>query len=235
MGFRMILGDLLRGLTQIFDPAFRGVLWKALGLTILLLWGAYAVLAYGLVALVPETWNLPFGLEVGTGLFTFAALLGVFGLSFILMFPVAALFVGLFLDEIAAAVESRHYPSLPPVEGLPLSAAMPDALRFLGLVCLANVLALALYLALPPLAPVIFVAVNGWLIGQEYFMLAAARRCGRDQARALARANRTPLWIGGMALALPMSVPLLNLIVPLWGAAGFTHAFHRLSRGQPSP
>ena len=30
-------------------------------------------------------------------------------------------------------------------------------------------------------------------------------------------------------MAMPLSIPLLNLIIPILGAAAFTHLYHRIS------
>ena len=50
-----------------------------------------------------------------------------------------------------------------------------------------------------------------------------------DKASALRRKNAARIWIAGIAMAIPMSVPVLNLIVPVLGVAVFTHQFHRLA------
>ncbi len=33
----------------------------------------------------------------------------------------------------------------------------------------------------------------------------------------------------GCLMAVPLSVPLVNLLIPILGAASFTHMFHRLA------
>ena len=38
------------------------------------------------------------------------------------------------------------------------------------------------------------------------------------------------LWLAGTAMVVPMSVPVLNLVVPIIGVAVFTHQFQRLAR-----
>ncbi|MDW4551099.1 hypothetical protein R5H32_17185 [Defluviimonas sp. D31] len=38
------------------------------------------------------------------------------------------------------------------------------------------------------------------------------------------------LWVAGMMMAAPLSLPLVNLVVPVLGPATVTHLFHRLSR-----
>jgi len=213
-----LLGDLARAVGQMADPRFRRVLWRGLGLAAVLLVVFHALFWWGLTRL---SWG---GFLFGWGS---VLLLGV--ASVFLMIPVAAAIVSLFLDEVAAAVEAECYPGLPAVQGPGLGAGLADAARFLGLLVLANGLAFALYLMLPPLAPVIFFALNGFLLGREYFQVAAARRLGREGAAALRRHHRGEIWLAGCLMALPLSVPLLNLVVPVLGAAAFTHTFHRLA------
>jgi uncharacterized protein involved in cysteine biosynthesis len=52
----------------------------------------------------------------------------------------------------------------------------------------------------------------------------------RADARALARHHRGTIWLAGCLMALPLLVPVVNLLVPVLGAATFTHLFHKLSR-----
>lgn len=211
-------GDLARALGQMADPRFRRVLWRGLGLAAVLLVAFDALFWWGLTGL---GWG---GFLLGWGSVLLLGIASVF-----LMIPVAAAIVSLFLDEVAAAVEAEHYPGLPPVQDPGLGAAIVDSTRFLGVLVLANCLAFALYLMLPPLAPVIFFGLNGFLLGREYFQVAAARRLGHQAAARLRRRHRGEIWLAGCLMALPLSVPLLNLVVPVLGAAVFTHTVHRLA------
>ena len=181
--------DLGRALAQFGDPRFRRVLWRALGLTVVALaavtWAVLLLLGW----LLPESVTLPW---IGpVGFLDEVAFWGALGLmlvlSVVLMVPAAAAVVGFFLDEVAAAVEARYYPALPPAVEMGLGEQVAEAARFFGLVVLVNAVALAIYLAVPPLAPFVFWLVNGFLLGREYFGLVATRRLGRagsDAARA---------------------------------------------------
>ncbi|HMR62042.1 EI24 domain-containing protein, partial [Amaricoccus sp.] len=153
-------------------------------------------------------------------------------LSVVLMVPTAAAVVGFFLEEVADAVEAEHYPGLAPAAGPGLSAQIGDALRFFALVVAVNLAALVVYLLLPPVAPFVFWLINGFLLGREYFQLVAMRRLGPEGAARLRRANAGRIWLAGTAMAVPLSVPVLNLLVPILGVAVFTHQFHRLA---PAP
>jgi uncharacterized protein involved in cysteine biosynthesis len=153
-------------------------------------------------------------------------------LSIFLMVPVASVVTSLFLEDVAQAVEDRHYPGLPPVERLGFQQSLLDSLNFLGLLIGANFVALLLFIFFTPLAPFIFLALNGFLLGREYYQIAAMRRLGRRGAKESFRAHVLPITVAGMLMTIPLMMPLLNLIIPILGAATFTHLFHRL--GSPS-
>lgn len=228
----MILSDFSKALAQMADLGFIGVLMRSLGLTVLLLIAAYVVAFNAVLALVPETLTL-FGYSLALPALTFSigAVIALMFASPFLMFPVAALFVGLFLDRIVDAVERRHYPRLANRDGQPLGAALADGLRFLCLFLLFNGIALILYLMMPPMAPIIFWLVNGLLLGLEYFQTVAVRRLDRQGAKRLRRRNFPEIWLAGTLVAVPLSIPLLNLLIPILAVASFTHMFHRLSAG----
>jgi uncharacterized protein involved in cysteine biosynthesis len=37
------------------------------------------------------------------------------------------------------------------------------------------------------------------------------------------------VWLAGILMAAPLSIPLVNLVIPVLGVATFTHLFHRLA------
>ncbi|MCU0802776.1 MAG: EI24 domain-containing protein [Rhodobacteraceae bacterium] len=226
----MIWGCFTKAVGQIGDRRFLRVTALGLLLTLALLVGVYAASLWLIDRLVPDSVHIPFvgpvgGLETLLGI---GSILLMFGLSVFLMVPVASAFSGLFLDTVAQAVEDRHYPALPPVTPLPLLDTAIGALNFFGLVMLINLVALVAYAFAGPLAPVAFWVLNGYLLGREYFTMAAERRLPRDAARALRRQHAGTVWMAGILMAAPLSVPLLNLLIPVLGAATFTHLFHRL-------
>lgn len=225
-----LLGDFQKSVAQASDGRFWGVLGKALALTVALLVGVSIAFAWFLGLLLPDTVTLPWLGEVTflDNLATLAAIPLLLIGSVFLMIPVAAAFVGIFLDEISGAVEARHYPHVPPVKPLPISEAILDALRFAGVFVLVNGVALIIYFVFAPLAPVIFWIVNGYLLGREYFLQVALRRLPRKEAYALRTRHRFRIWMAGILMAIPLTVPILNLIVPILGVATFTHQFHRL-------
>jgi len=226
----MILSCFLKALGQIGDPRFRKVLLLGVGLTLALLVAAYAGLLLVIEWLTGEATTLPVVGEVAWvgDLLSFGSLLLMIVLSAFLMVPVASAITSLFLDEVAQAVEDRHYTHLPPARPTPLGEAIRDTVNFLGIIIGANLAALVLYVIFAPAAPVIFYALNGYLLGMEYFTLAAIRRVGRVEAKKMRRRHLLTIWIAGVLMALPLTVPLVNLFIPILGAATFTHLYHRV-------
>ena len=231
----MILSDFLKSVAQFDDPKFRRVLWRGMGLTIALLIAACLLVNFGINQLLSSAWAanligdqswLGALINIGGALFTIA-------LSIWLMVPVTSAIIALFLDEVAQAVEARHYPHLPKQTATKLQDQILVGIRFLGILLLANIGALILSMIVPLLAPFVFWATNGYLMGREYFQMAAMRRLPRAQAQELFQRHQGSIWTAGVLMAIPMSIPLVGLFIPILGAATFTHQFERL-RALPS-
>lgn len=224
----MIPASFLAAIGQMGAPRFRWVLAQGVGLTVMLLAALYALIFFGVQWLLPDVVSIPFVGEVRfvEQLVSWGSLILMMVLSVFLMVPVASAFTGLFLDDVADAVEAKHYPSLPPAPRIPLGENIRESLGFLGVIIVANIAALVLYFT--PLAPFVFYGLNGFLLGREYYRMIAVRRLGRAGARAAFRGNLLTIWVAGALMAVPLTVPVINLLVPILGAATFTHLFHRL-------
>ncbi|QFU07363.1 CysZ-like protein [Rhodobacteraceae bacterium THAF1] len=231
------LGDIARAIAQLSDPAFQRVLWTGIGLTVLLLVGLGAATVWGLNWLLPDTVSLPFIGTIGwlDDIASGLSVVGLMILSVFLMMPVASVFTGFLLDDVTDAVEAKHYPNLTPAPRLSIIESIRDGAGFLGVLIAANLMALIAYLIVPPFAPFIFYALNGFLLGREYIQLIATRRLGPEGAAALRARHPFRIWAAGCLMAVPLTIPIVNLTVPLLGAASFTHLFHRIApRGATS-
>lgn len=225
----MIFACFAAALGQLPDPRFLRVVVQGVGLALGLLVAVYLGLL-GLVEwVVPGQISLPFlgpigglGVAAGVGLGVVMLVASVF-----LMLPVAAAFSAMFLDQVADAVEALHYPGQA-ARPLGLWAGLADGVALAALMGLVNLVAFGFSFVLGPFAPMLFWAVNGWFLGREYFKLAALRHLPRDQTQALLRRNAGRVWLAGTLMAAPLSFPLLSLVVPVLGAATFTHLFQRL-------
>ncbi|MDQ2064805.1 EI24 domain-containing protein [Xinfangfangia sp. CPCC 101601] len=230
-----MLGAFFKALGQMGDRRFLLVLLAGIAGAFALLFGVYALLVWGLQSLTPEAINLPWIGEIQSvhSILGWASLLVMLGLSIFLMVPVAGAFISLFTETVARAVEAKHYPMLPPAQGASFGASMIETVNLLGLLLLVNLLAFLILLPLTgPFYPVIFWAVNGLLLGREFFMSVAMRRLPKAEAAAMRKKNAARIWLAGTLMAVPLSVPVLNLLVPVLGVATFTHLFQSLRSAQ---
>lgn len=230
----MILTAFFDALGQLSDRRFRKVVWLGLALTVALLIAATSGFVWFVGWLVSDGVSLPWFGEITwlDDVITWGSFFLFFVLSIFLMMPVASAITSMFLDEVAQAVEDRHYAHLPPASGVSFGDALVDTINFLGVLIAANIVALIVYLFFLPAALFIFWALNGFLLGREYFTLVAIRRVGRVEAKRLRSKHSGTIWMAGILMAMPLSVPLVNLFVPIIGAATFTHIYHRLTKAE---
>ncbi len=212
-----MLKSAFRALGDLFSPEFRSVLFKALGLTIALFIAVLIIAEMLIASFTHFSWPWADRLvEVGTGL----ALLVAF---FFLMSPVTAAFAGLFLDQIAERVEERHYPLDPRGTALPASRAMLISIQFFIVVLVVNLAVLPMVFF--GVGAFVLVAANAYLIGREYFEMVAMRHMPLEEARMLRKENSPTVFIAALLPAFMTIVPFLNLAVPLFSTAYFTHLF----------
>jgi uncharacterized protein involved in cysteine biosynthesis len=232
----MILRAFLASLAQLSDRRFLAVLGLGVGLTTGLLVAAYLGFVTLIGWVLPDSFSLPWIGDIAWAetAISWAAVPLFLILSVFLMVPVASAFMGIFLEQVADAVEDVHYPALPPARAVGILEGMADAARFLGLVIAVNLLALVAYVIFAPIAPILFWIVNGFLLGREYGQLVALRRTDAAGARAFRRRNSGVLFVAGVLMAVPLTIPVVNLLVPILGAASFTHLYHMLTAARPA-
>ncbi|AUH35473.1 hypothetical protein CUV01_14645 [Paracoccus tegillarcae] len=221
MGWRA----LARGWADLLRPRILNLLLIGVGLTIALFIALQAGVFALVRALTPGQFSLPWIGTVDVGNALSWGSLALFPLmGFFLMGPVAAAFSGLFAERVSDQVEEIHYPknrgqSIDFMDGLLESVAVVAAM--LG-VLLLTLLATPF---LGPFAPLLFYTANGWLLGREFFQMAARRHLHEPQATALRKANATQITLAGIAIAVLLTIPVLNIAVPVLAAAVFTHLF----------
>ncbi len=233
----MIFDAFFKALRQLTDTRFIGVLGIGIGLTVGLLVAFYVAFAVFIGWLLPDTFSLPWIGEIAwvDNALTIAGIPLMLILSIFLMVPVSCAFMGIFLDRVAEAVEDRHYPGLAPARALSAGEAVADVAKFLGVLTIVNVFALILYLLFAPIAPILFWVLNGILLGREYGQMVALRRNDPAGAAAFRRENRPTLFAAGVLMAVPLTIPVVNILVPILGAATFTHLYHLLSAARSTP
>ncbi|OYT95158.1 MAG: hypothetical protein CFE49_14280, partial [Pseudomonas sp. PGPPP3] len=143
-----------------------------------------------------------------------------------LLFRVVALAVlQFFADEIVAAVEARHYPTLAATaRPLPFRRDLANSLKGLGRTVGYTLLALPVagLLAFTAIGPaLVLLSVNAVLLGRELTDMAWLRHCRGEEANSPVPRHERALL--GAVVAGLMLVPLVNLVAPIIGAAAGTH------------
>ncbi len=230
----MIFSSASSALSDLFRPEFRSAFWKTVGLTVVALIGLWFAVSWGFATLA-----LPFFEALIPDLPDWTAWIGTFGgvlagialaagLAFLIA-PVSAAIAGLFLDDVADAVEKTHYPHERPGRAMPLLPALWHSAKFLGIVLLGNLFALMLLL-IPGVNLIAFFVVNGYLLGREYFEFAAMRILGEAEGKALRRRHSGTVLGAGLVLAGFLAIPFLNLLTPLFAAAMMVHLARAITR-----
>lgn len=219
-----MFASLGRALMFFFDPALFGIVLKALLLT-LVLFVALLVGAEYALHLLP-TLGSP---VVNHALELLAPIILIMGL-FAAGAPVAAVFASLYLDKVADAIEARSYASDPKASGMSIAAGLGAGARLMGVVLVADLLLLPAGVFLPGAGQILTIMVNGFLLGREYFELAALRHISRNAAEALRKRNAARIFGGGLIISVLTAVPFADLFAPLFGAALMVHLYQRVAR-----
>lgn len=222
---------LAKALSQLFTAPLRAVLFKAVGLALVMIviigillqrlfsalaenGASWAEATYG--ATPHSAWHIlvwVLSIMAGFGIVTGA----------VFLMPAVTAFVGsFFVDEVADAVEREHYPAEPQGRALPFVRAVVEGVKtaLLALVVYFCALPFVLFAGFGFL--ILFVA-NAYLLGREYFELAAMRFRTPDEAKALRRQNAGYIFIAGIPIAVFVSIPFVNLATPIFAMAYMVH------------
>jgi CysZ protein len=236
-----MLDAAVKALSQILSPPMRSILWRSIGLALVLI----VVLAIGLQRLLSwfavsgEVWaeamlgpNFHTLLNVVAWIVSIAAGLGVvFGAVF-LMPAITSLVASVFVDDVADHVEREHYPAERPGVALPFSQAIYEGVKTALLTILVYLIALP-FVLLAGAGFLIFFLATAWLLGREYFELAAMRFRSPEEAKAMRRDNAATIFAAGLIIAAFVSIPIVNLATPIFGMAFMVHMHKRLSGPRP--
>jgi len=223
-----IVRAFFRALTALTAPPLQRVVALSLGLaalTFVALWGA--------VALAVHQW-VRFGWRPLDWIADSLGGLAVLALTWLLFPAVVTFMAGFFVERIATAVEQTDYPGRVPPRNQPLVESVAVMSRLAGLTLVLNVLTLPLYLLIPGINLVLFLALNGYLFGRGYFEVVALRRLNAATVRVLRSRFSGRIFIGGVAVAVLFTLPLVNLLAPVIATVFMLHVFEALPRTEPS-
>jgi uncharacterized protein involved in cysteine biosynthesis len=216
-----------RALAALTVPALRRVVVLGLGLSAL----SFVLLAFAVGAILfhfaPFSWPPLDWLAAAFGE------IAVLALAWLLFPAVVTLVMGFFLDRIASAVEALDYPERGPARPRPPVETMMAELRLSLLTIALNLLALPLYLLVPGMNLVLFLSLNGYLLGRQYFGVVALRRLDAGAARAMRNRFGGRVFIGGVVIAGVFALPLVNLVAPVVATAFMLHLFEAWSQAEP--
>lgn len=235
-----MLDDAAKALNQMLSPQLRALLWKSIGLALALIVAAGIALDRLIVWLVGagsrsvETTLGPHAHAPVTAvgwLLSIAAGLGIIVGSVMLMPAVTALVASFFADEIAEEVEHAHYPNDPPGVALPLWLAVLEGGKTALLALLVYICATP-FLLFAGFGAILFFLATAWLLGREYFELAAMRFRPPIEAKALRKRHAGSVYGAGLLIAAFVSIPIVNLATPLFAMPLMVHVHKRLARGR---
>lgn len=209
---------LSKGISQLNDKATRKYLWFsviAAVITFFILWSCVAwILSETAISSIGWLESI---IDILGGLATAV-------LTWILFPATVSAVIGFFLDQVAECVEKRHYPNLPKADGQPVGEAVVTTAKFFGILIGLNILLLP-FLFMGPVYPLVFYAVNGYLIGREYFEMVAVRRVSLADATRLRKQHQGSVILMGVAIAFLLTIPLVNLLMPVVATAAMVHLF----------
>jgi CysZ protein len=233
--------DAVNAITQMLSPPLRAVLGKSIALALALIVAAAIALERLIVHLlgaggasVETTFGPHAHLPVSAlaWLLSIGAGLGIVVGSVLLMPAVTAIVGSFFADRVADQVERQYYPADPPGKALPLWLALWEGVK-------TALLAIVIYLCAAPLllfagfGAVIFFLATAYILGREYFELAAMRFRPPAEAKTLRKRNAAMVYVGGLFIAAFVLVPIVNLATPLFAMALMVHLHKRIGRKPP--
>lgn len=218
-------------LGQLFDRPILAVFVKSILLTLVLFAAVSVGMWFGMHALADGIAAWLGGWSGSDAFADIATIVLVIFAHWLMFRAIAVAVVGIFADEVVAAVEAKYYPAAHAQArdvplGRSIAMGLGSALRLIAV----NLLLSPLYLILLVTGvgtALAFFLVNAWLLGRDLGDMVAARHMPRGDLRGWRRRTgigRFALGAVGTGLFL---VPILNLIAPVLGAAMATHAFHR--------
>jgi CysZ protein len=236
-----MLDAAIRALAEIFSKPMRAILWKSIGLALILIVVAAIALQRVLnwLAGAGEAWAEQMAggsfhgmLEALSWIVSIAAGFGVVFGAIFLMPAVTSLVASVFVDDVADHVERKDYPAELPGKALPIVRALIEGGKTAGLTVLVYLVALP-FLFFAGVGLVVFFLATAWLLGREYFELAAMRFRSPHEAKAMRKHHSTQVFIAGLFIAAFVSIPIVNLATPLFGMALMVHIHKRLSGPRP--
>jgi CysZ protein len=143
---------------------------------------------------------------------------------FPLLTPIIA---SLFCDITAKKIEQKDYAGkLQPIKQS-ITANLISAILFTLKSLFLNILCLPFYF-IPLLNIFIYYLLNSYLLGREFFEIAANRYIEPSAVNSLRRKNRFAVMSAGLMITFATNLPMINLVAPIIAIVLMMHLFARL-------
>jgi CysZ protein len=209
-----------RAIRSLATPGMLGVFVFSIILTVVMLMGFVGIATSFFIWFAAQMHGsslsafMPWIGGVGAGLFAWC------------LFPgIMPIIISFFDDKIARVIEGYDYPDMKQPEKRSFWPEFLHDVRFAVMALLLNIVVLPLYL-LPGVNLVLFYVLNGYLLGREFFVMAARRHMPLAEAEALRKRHSRSVLAAGIMLTLLATIPLINLLAPFWGVAVMVHLYH---------
>jgi uncharacterized protein involved in cysteine biosynthesis len=212
-----VFGAISKAFAQLGDPRIQRLIGLSILLT-LVVFAALAGLAWWLIGWLSGLRG--WWAEIAQ----FSGVLVTLILAWFTFPALTAAISAIFSDRVISAVEARYYPGRPAPMETSVWGAIFDGLKLALLSLVVNLVTLPL-LFIPPLYVLVSWSLNGYLLGREYYEMAAFRRLERGSAKQLFAARRSTFTAGGVLIAILSTIPVVNLIAPIIATAFVVHLF----------
>jgi CysZ protein len=235
-----MLDAAVKAIAQMFSPELRRILWRSIGLSLILIAVVSILLQRALswLATSGETWaestlgGYHTALDALAWVVSIAAGFGILFGAVFLMPAITSLIASVFVDDVAEEVERVHYPADRLGTALPIVRSLVEGSKTALLTILVYLIALP-FVFFAGAGLFVFFFATAYLLGREYFELAAMRFRSAEEAKAMRRQNASTVFAAGCFIAAFVSIPILNLATPLFGMAFMVHIHKRLSGPRP--
>ena len=224
-----ILGSIAFAFFNLLHPRMLWLMiWPVLvalalwGTVVFVFWTQAALWVAGLLRQWLETATMFISWDAGA-----AALVGAKVIIVLMLVPLvqltALLILGVFgLPAMVEHVASRRFPQLARRRGGSFAGSLWNSVVALAGMVVLGLATLPLWLV-PPLWPIVPVAILGWVNQKVLRYDALAEHATADEMRAIFAVNRGLLYLLGLVLALVAYVPLLGFFAPALFGLAFIH------------
>jgi CysZ protein len=223
-----MLNALFRALEDLLSQPLRRVVALSLAIAVASFIGVWIGIALALEHLPTIGWR-PLN-----WLIDLLGVVGVLLLSWLLFPALVTMVMGFFFERVIVAVESLHYPGRGPTRRQSIREAVVIGFRLMLLSVALNLLALPIYVLFPGINIFVFLGLNGYLFGQEYFDVVALRRLDIGAAKAVHHRFGARIFLAGVIIAGLFALPFINFFAPVIAAAFMLHVFEGLPRVTPA-